>query len=128
MQKYIHIKGKQNGDCWRACFASLLECDIDVFPEWNINETFDKYYPKLFDKLKELGYEWGEIKIENTEPDSFVKYGIDGYVMAIGKSPRSTEAERYNHAVIWKDGIVHDPHPDKTGILDIISFEVLMKI
>jgi hypothetical protein len=127
-QKYIHIEGKQNGDCWRACIASILNLEINYFPEWNINESFDEYYPKVFAILKELGWQWGEIKINNTGSDSLVKYAVDGYVIAIGKSPRSTDDNRVNHAVVWKNGIVHDPHPDNTGILDIISFEVLMKI
>jgi len=126
-QKYIYIEGKQNGDCWRACMASILELEIDVFPEWDVNEPFDQYYPKVFNVLKGYGYEWGSINIAETKEYNLLDYSIDGYVIAVGKSPRSNE-ERFNHAVVWKNGIVHDPHPDNTGILDIINFEVLMKI
>lgn len=64
----------------------------------------------------------------NTKSNIIDGQWTDGYIIAIGKSPRSTDERRINHAVVWKNGLVHDPHPDNTDILDIIMFEVLIKL
>ena len=127
-QKFIVIKGEQNGDCWRACFASILECDIDDFPAWEYGIEWTDYFMSILNQLKEKGWEWAQYTIEHTHNDCLDKFGVDGYCIAVGKSPRSTEEKRVNHAVVWKNGIAHDPHPDKTGILDITTFEVLIPI
>ena len=127
-QKYIVIPDKQAGDCWRACLASILECDIDLFhaPEWK--DDWSDYYPKVLKVLEDLGYQWIGYTIENMDSCPLDAPDTDGYVVAVGKSPRSTPDKRTNHAVVWKNGIVHDPHPDNTGINDIITFEILTKI
>lgn len=40
---------------------------------------------------------------------------IDGILcIACGKSPRGN----VDHAVVWKDGIVHDPHPSNSGLAE----------
>jgi hypothetical protein len=46
----------------------------------------------------------------------------NGYSIAIGKSVRGV-----NHAVVWKNGMAHDPHPDNTGLNEITRFEILTK-
>jgi hypothetical protein len=48
----------------------------------------------------------------------------DGYVIAIGESPRSTPENKISHAVVWRNGIVFDPHPDKSGLISITAFEI----
>ena len=127
-QTKFHIKGEQNGNCWAACLASIFECDINVFPDWENSISWADHFLSVCAVIEAKGYEWGQYTIENTEPGCLDKYSIDGYVIAIGKSPRSTPDKRVNHAVVWKNGIAYDPHPDKTGIQDIISFEVFYKI
>ena len=127
MQKYLSSE-KEYGDCWRACIASVLECDIEKFPHPLIDEDWDVYYLKVFDVLEKMGYQWVGYTIENVENSVFEAKDTNGYIIAVGKSPRSTEENRWNHAVVWKNGIVHDPHPDNTGIKDIITFEILVKI
>lgn len=127
-QKYLHVEGQQAGDCWRACLASVLECDIEDFPKPDNYDDWSNYYPKVLQVLSTKGWQWIGYTIENIEsPDILSAKDTDGYVIAVGKSPRSTPEKRINHAVVWKNGIVHDPHPDKTGIQDIVTFEVLMK-
>jgi hypothetical protein len=127
-QKYLHIPDEQAGDCWRACLASILECDIELFPAPNIIDDWSDYYPKIFQVLHSLGYLWIGYTIENTDRTSLLAPDTDGYIIAVGKSPRSTIEKRVNHSVVWKNGIIHDPHPDNKGILDIIAFEILLKI
>ena len=122
-QKYLHIPDQQHGDCWRTCIASILECDVDKFPYHNGDISWPDEYDEMMQILESMGYAYGTI------PINYVTQGIldcpdtDGYSIAIGKSNRGV-----NHSVIWKNGIVHDPHPDNTGISDIIRFEVLTKL
>ena len=127
MQKYISSK-KEYGDCWRACLASVLECDIEKFPHPKKDEDWDTYYLKVFDALEKLGFQWIGYTAQNADAEVFESKDTDGFIIAVGKSPRSTKRIRYNHAVVWKNGIVHDPHPDNTGILDITTFEILKRI
>ena len=127
-QKFIVIDGRQNGDCWRACLSSILECDIDTFPAWEYGEEWADYFPSVLRVLESMGYQWGQYTIENTDLNCLERFSVGGYVIAVGRSPRSTEERQINHAVVWKNGIAHDPHPDKTGILNITTFEVLIPI
>jgi hypothetical protein len=118
-QKYLHIPIKrQKGDCWRACLASILECDIELFPNPNEIKDWPTLYSKTVEVIYSLGYEY------SSRPVSL--FHENGYCIAIGKSPRS-KTKRISHAVVWNNGIVHDPHPDKTGLLDITRFEFLTK-
>ena len=125
-QKHKYIKDVQHGDCWSACVESILECE-GAMPYWNINTDWATHYTNVLSALDKLGYSLYGYDIHLLEEEILNSPDTDGYVIAIGKSPRSTENERVNHAVVWRNGIVHDPHPDNTGILDIISFEVLIK-
>jgi len=122
-QKYLHIPDKQHGDCWRTCLASILECDIDTFPYHNGDISWPDEYDEMMKILESLGYFYG------TMPIGYVTQGMldcpdtDGYSIAIGQSNRGL-----SHAVVWKNGIANDPHPDNTGLVEITRFEVLTKI
>ncbi|HZV71664.1 MAG TPA: hypothetical protein VFG10_19065 [Saprospiraceae bacterium] len=112
------------GDCWRACFASILECDIDDFPSpqySDMDETWPEYYELMVNILRNKGFEYFGLSIENLDEHDLDAEDTDGYVIAIGKSPRG----EFNHAVVWKNGLAHDPHPDNTSIKTIVSFEYL---
>lgn len=120
MQKYFHIpKRNQRGDCWRACLASILECDIELFPDPNVITDWPMLYTETLVAIEKLGYKYESIPVS--------LFHENGYCIAIGKSPRSKRT-RITHAVVWNNGIVHDPHPDKTGLYDITRFEVFTKI
>lgn len=119
-QKYIFKQGKQHGDCWRASLASILECDIELFPDPNVVDNWPELYTQTLEKLEQMGYSYESIPISKFKE-------LNDYVVAIGKSPRS-KRKRITHAVVWKGGIVHDPHPDHTGLMDITRFEVIRKI
>lgn len=50
----------------------------------------------------------------------------DKYYFVVGGSPRS---KSINHIVIFQNGVmVHDPHPDGTGITTIEGFSILEHI
>lgn len=121
-QKYLHIpKINQKGDCWRACLASIIECNIELFPDPNVITDWPMLYNNTLEVIENMGYHCNSI------PVSMLKSDCRDYIIAIGKSPRS-KRKRITHAVVWNNGIIHDPHPDKTGLLDITRFEILTKI
>ena len=122
-QKYLHIPDSQHGDCWRTCIASILECDVDIFPYHNGDIPWPDEYSEVVQILESMGYDYLSVPINKIKQGMLDCYDTDGYSIAIGKSSRGV-----NHSVVWKNGIAHDPHPDNTGISDIIRFEYLIKI
>lgn len=121
-QKYLHTDN-QHGDCWRTCIASILECDIDTFPYHNGDISWPDEYDEVMRILESMGWNYYSLTISQVREGFLNSQDTDGYVLAIGSSLRGC-----NHSVIWKNGIVHDPHPDKSGLENIIRFEILQKI
>jgi hypothetical protein len=107
----------QHGDCMRACIASLLElpavevphflhdgCDQHVFNR-RINE-----FLALHDACLMVFNSWD---MQETIDGSQI--GGDVYHIISGPSPRGD----WWHSVVGCNGrIVHDPHPDKTGLAE----------
>lgn len=122
-QKYLHIAEKQHGDCWRACLASILECDIDRFPYHNGDIAWPDEFDEVMRILYSMGYYYGTVPVNHVIQGIIDCPDTDGYSIAIGKSNRGI-----NHAVVWKNGIAHDPHPDNTGLIEITRFEVLTRL
>jgi len=127
-QKYLHVPDKVNGDCWRAAIASVIECDIEDLPIPIIEESWSEYCLKMDIKLAEMGWENIQYPVRCVTEGMLSSPDTDGYVLALGKSPRFSGTGRINHYIVWKNGMVHDPHPENKGILDIIDFEILRKI
>ena len=101
------------GNCFEACLASILEMDISEVPLFHEKDWFDSFYKWI----NERGFTF--IGTMRPEDVNYYKDGIDGYFIVAGESPRGDHI-RGGHAVVFKDGVmVHDPHPDKTGILSI---------
>lgn len=108
----------ERGNCFAACIASLVEVPLNYVP--NIEELFECYpwFDVLCAWLEEQGFEF----ISSTK-DECEK--TDRYYMVSGKSPRGN----FNHIVIYQYGkMIHDPHPDHTGILTEEIYEYLEKI
>ena len=122
-QKYLHIPDKQHGDCWRTCIASILECDIDLFPYHNGDIDWEDEYQEVCTILESIGYEYSSIPVHLLREGDLDSPDTQGYVIAVGKSSRGVL-----HSVVWKNGLAHDPHPDSNGLCDIIRFEILDKI
>ena len=116
----------KNGDCWRASIASVLELpieDVPHFADMNIREGRMSEL-KLLAKHGFTAYTiYGE-KSMNDHPKMLPD--DNEYYFAIGPSPRNKDI---NHQVVCHKGkIVHDPHPDKTGLAGISYFEILLKL
>ena len=114
-QEFLHDpKNNVWGDCQRAVIASLLDLPISEVPHFNDIAKGESYefYEEIQKFLKPLGYAWLVVHGAATH----LVYGTDDpvYHEISGPSPRGNGL----HAVVGKDRqIVHDPHPDKTGLL-----------
>jgi hypothetical protein len=101
------------GNCFEACLASIFDLELSEIPLFKSVGWF----PEFYNWLRVGGYEFqGTLK-----PEDVLSYdkGIDGYFIVAGESPRGRHIKG-GHAVVFKDGkIVHDPHPDGTGIVNI---------
>lgn len=105
------VTGKR-GDCWRAALASLLGLPLEDVPDF-VNDP--DFAPRWLEESQEFvaaarpGFELREL------PPEFAALGE--VVIAVGPSPR---LEASAHAVLVDAGaLVHDPHPDGTGIPSI---------
>lgn len=108
----------ERGNCFAACIASLLDVPLNHVP--NIEELYDCYawYDVFCSWLECKGYTF-----ETSTKQECISSG--GYYLVSGKSPRGS----FNHIVIYKEGqMVHDPHPDRTGLLTEEEFEYLKPI
>lgn len=116
--------GEPDGNCFNACVASLLECAIDDLPDLSeIEKSGENWLIGLNDHLRTLGFGVASIEWGDEPPASF--YLPQGcYYIASGTSRRGLL-----HSTIYKDGsLIHDPHPDRTGILKVESVELLVRI
>lgn len=122
---------KRYGDCWRACVASVLELSLENVPHFAGNggeNSFDptKDYLRFMAKhgflvmsihmpVGKNGLVSHPVPVEDEHP----------YYFIIGKSPRCKD----DHVCVgYQQGLLHDPHPGKTGLDSISVFEILFKI
>lgn len=111
--------GKEFGNCWGACIATLLEIPLEEIPNLNIeNQTL-----VTNNWLASLGY--GIFECQPLTKETMESLGLSTYHIITGDSPRGN----FKHAVIGFNGIfIHDPHPDQTGLRSIDSNAFLIKI
>lgn len=98
------------GDCLRACVASIFEFPIEDMPNfWEQTQDSLRFWKLVNDWLSE-NYGRKCIVIAVDEDNMFFISGL--VCVAIGSTSRSSE----QHAVVWCDGVLYDPHPSKIGI------------
>lgn len=132
-QTKIHNPPYQNGNCFAAVISSITGIPIgDIYP---IEDLYgepcwsERLYKWLFERgwvwrgAKEFDYRYSLGKIPNgfTEEDF-----RDKLYLVIGRT------NRYNgevaHICIFKNGeMVHDPHPDNTGLTTLEHYEIIEK-
>lgn len=107
------------GDCWAACVSTITEIPLEDLPAINDFgfERWCEYWVAMWEYLKGKGFKLYAEEIFQFKNKDFP-------VIAVGKSPRGD----FNHAVVWQNSIVHDPHPDRTGIHSILVFEIIEKV
>ena len=99
----------ENGDCFSACVASILELPLTCVPNFNIPSQ-DSFVHNLEKWCKKQTFILLDITIDD------VALLSDCIVIANGSSPRATE-NWHRHSVVWQAGkMLHDPHPGGFGI------------
>jgi len=115
--------GDGKGDCFAACVASILEVPLGNLPNFCVDFPSDTWFADSNEwLLRYCGVGLHDFRCE--EPFPWISlYGEFGpYYIVSGTSPRGLM-----HACVGRDGkVVHDPHPDGGGLLDIDSYTVFV--
>lgn len=104
----------RRGNCMSACLASILEIPIETVPNFFevAGEGVAEWWGALREWLKPFGF--GVITLTFEDAGMWNTLCLDGYHIVSGPSPR---VEGSFHATVWHAGrMVHDPHPDQSGI------------
>jgi hypothetical protein len=100
----------KRGNCILACIASVLEIPLRAVP------PFDKVYGlSNFKTHLNMWLSYYGLQFESLyhQPHDFT----DEFFIVSGGSPRFP-GKGVSHFCVWHKGqIVHDPHPDNTGLL-----------
>ena len=100
------IFGKPDGNCFQACVASLLEVPLEEVPSFT-----EKWWLELEAWLESRGL----APLLLTWPLAKGSYFcLDTHYIACGLAGRGLR-----HSVIYKNQeLIHDPHPDNTGLVE----------
>lgn len=112
----VHTPPESVGDCFRCCIASILELPPAEVPhiyegEGFLDESGKIGMRRLQEWLEPRGLHFLEVEWEVEHLKSWRELLAFHHTMS-GTSPRG-----HRHAVVGFGGeMVHDPHPDRTGI------------
>lgn len=98
------------GNCMQACFASLLDLELDQVPHFLLagEERDEAGNPAWWLEILKFVQSQGFCIVITAEP-------IGALGVMSGTSPRGN----FGHVVIAHgSNLEHDPHPDNTGVLD----------
>lgn len=107
-------EGAENGDCFRACVASVMERAVEDVPHFCSKENESSWWDILVDWLDLEGWACVLVEAKNDadEPFRWPYFPNSVYYLAGGMSPRG-----FLHSVVYRDcKMVHDPHPSRDGI------------
>jgi hypothetical protein len=104
VKRIVQSRTGEDGTCFRACLASILEVPESRVPDFGAGGDDDRWWADIQAWLRQAGLEYVRTPIGGTKPV--------GWSTIEGISPRGGL-----HACVAKDGeLVHDPHPqDGTG-------------
>lgn len=129
MKPVDQTKFGEEGNCLAACIASILELPIEEVPDANeLHKNGMNWLIGLCNWLKQYNLWYMELKVdEYRQPIGVRAFWLPPtYHLINGDSPRNVSA---GHSVVGYQGkIVHDPHPDKTGLTNITEYGLLLAI
>jgi hypothetical protein len=103
------IKNFKNGDCFRACVASILHVDVG-----DVINFMEEGEDRFFDLVSDYNKQEPHVLIDLTASREVGRMLTGVLCIATGTSPRN---DKHNHSVVWKgEMMVHDPHPSGDGI------------
>lgn len=102
--------GMPNGNCFATCMACILDLDVDQVP--NFMHEGDEWFAAAQSwlsrrySLRLLTLKW--------DARENAAWGL-GKTLCIASGPAS---RGFMHSVVWQAGkMIHDPHPDGTGLI-----------
>jgi hypothetical protein len=99
------------GNCLSACIVSILDMP-DALEELSDALSSGKHWTEQRVKTVEWLRPYGLTCMPLLPWDACCEEFIRGCLcIASGLSDRGL-----GHAVVWRDGLIHDPHPDGTGL------------
>jgi len=129
MKPVMQTRVGEEGNCLSACIASLLEVPIEEI-DLSCALNPDTWFEQLNAKLKPFGVMLFDLGVRHDgQGNLFVSLVPDQHFIAMG--PTNQHPTRH-HAVIWKQVgesrlvPVHDPHPDRIGLLDVVRVALLL--
>jgi hypothetical protein len=119
--------GTPHGNCVAACYASLFECGIDEIPELSDPEVAPNQIlaEEAFLAARGLALLYVHVGCQQYQPAPLPAYVTpDTWHMISGTSPR-----KCGHRVVGRGGeMVHDPHPDGGGLVDVRGYVFLVPL
>ncbi len=116
-QEFLHDPTNGiNGDCLRACIASILETSIENIPHFlrsgsakDCNNELNLFLAKRGLFLLDVEYSGAKAIL-----DANILIGHACYHLIAGPSPRHKDLY---HSVVGRNGdIIHDPHPSRDNL------------
>jgi hypothetical protein len=137
------------GDCYAACIASIFELDIERLPHVPEDDDvvlakFPIKNPEYFNVSDARSSWWHDMWAEWFKANNLMhvvirceKFGeydrrvLDTWHIISGPSPRDPEQNQgrdgHKHAVVGRKGLVRfDPHPSRSGLLALDSYELII--
>lgn len=105
------------GNCFQACIASLLGVPIHAVPEFSRSFYKDCWMLDIQKWLEFYGLQLEDFTplVTRADPKPLDLSLQDYYYLVSGPSPRGD----FGHCCIgYKGKIIHDPHPDNTGLAE----------
>jgi hypothetical protein len=120
------VFGKEQGNCFAACLASILEMVVSVVPNFPLLHGDMEWIYRCNQWLWPKGLGLLAVAPPPEHIDSFLTMMAESgaYFIVSGESGLGCE-----HAVIYKDGkLVHDPMPGGDGIKEVRCYFVLFAL
>ena len=108
-----------NGDCFRACIASLLDEELAAVPDFA--GEGEHWLADVQAYLRERGLFYLQVEIKDRMLESAFREGQTWHLVE-GISPRGGE-----HACVALNGkLIHDPHPSGHGLAEVETYGFLV--
>jgi hypothetical protein len=113
MKPITQTKFGREGNCLMSSIASILEIELEDCPDVFVDDSNPMWFSTIRQWLFSRGIRMRSYHDLANPPQ--------GYHVAHGNGPRG-----WDHACVALDGeIVHDPHPDRTGLVQVRGYFIL---
>jgi len=126
MKKIYQSKFGNEGNCFAACIASILEIELDSLPFLaDFNDNWKDYLNALNTNLKSRFNLFIEYTTHENWESIFEDSFKDSYYIVSGES----DQEGLEHAVIFKNGTLqHNPNPNGVEMIRATTYYLFIKI